>query len=61
MFGFLVPNYSPDSCLSNCSVTSQQGKCHCCEKLRSRLQADSDTFWLVHRHTNYQTTHTYNN
>jgi len=24
MFGFLVPSYSPDTCLSNC--TSQQGK-----------------------------------
>ena len=26
MFGFLVPSYSPDTCLSNCSVTSQQDK-----------------------------------
>jgi len=24
MFGFLVPSYSPDTCISNC--TSQQGK-----------------------------------
>ena len=25
-FGFLVPSYSPDTCLSNCSVTSQHSK-----------------------------------
>ena len=58
MFRFLVPSYIPDTCIKLHGVTSQQGKHHCSEKLRSQPQADSDTFWLVHRHTDKLITHT---
>jgi len=61
MFGLLVPSYSPDISIKLHGVTSQQGIRHCREKLRSQPQAHHDTFWLVHRRTDNQTTHTYNN
>jgi len=58
MFSFLVPSYSPDTCLSNCTVShASRSKCHCSE-VRSQPQAHSNTFWLVHRHPDNPTTHT---
>ena len=52
MFGFLVPSYSPDACLSNCK--SQQGK-HITalrsSDLNCKQMTPSDLF--THTLTNY--------
>ena len=57
MFGFLVPSYSPDTCLSNCMVSSQQGE-HV-TTVRSSDLNHKLTMILVHRHPDNQTTHTH--
>ena len=61
VFGFPVPSYSPDTSIRLHGVTFQQGKHVTAVRSSDLNHKQTMTSWLVHRHTNNQTAHTYNN